>query len=129
MVTVIDVCVIIITIAILALIIPLFFLFREIKRMRSTTEHIMEKIDGEFTPLIANLKTISHDLGAISSLARSQVEQVDVTASALNKKLLTVVEQWTSTASLLHEVVDESAVDVAAFLRGLSRGVKFFFKK
>jgi len=127
MVTVIDVCTIIITIAILSLIIPLFFLFLEVKRMRSTTEQVMGKIGEELTPLISNLKNITNDLSSISSVARSQIEQVDLTATTLNKNVKTIVDQWTRTAYLLHDVVDESAVDIAAFLKGLSRGVKFFF--
>jgi uncharacterized protein YoxC len=127
MVTVIDVCMIIITLAILALIIPLVFLLRDVRSMRNTTETVMGKIEGELTPLISNLKKITHDLSAISSTARTQIEQVDLTATTLNKNVKTIVDQWTRTASLIHDVVDESAVDIAAFLRGISRGVKFFF--
>ena len=127
MVTVIDVCMIIITLAILALIIPIIILLRDVRSMRSTTETIMEKIEGELTPLISNLKKITHDVSAISSTARTQIEQVDMTATTVNRNVKTIVEQWTRTAYLLHDVVDESAVDIAAFLRGISRGVKFFF--
>lgn len=127
MVTVIDVCMIIITIAILSLIVPIIILLRDVRSMRSTTENVMGKIEGELTPLIANLKNISNDISSISSAARTQIEQVDLTATALNKNVKTIVEQWTRTAYLLHDVVDESAVDIAAFIRGLSRGVKFFF--
>ena len=127
MVTVIDVCMIIITIAILSLIIPLIILLRDVRSMRSTTENVIEKIEGELTPLISNLKNISDDLSSISSAARTQIEQVDLTATALNKNVKTIVEQWTRTAYLLHDVIDESAVDIAAFIRGISRGVKFFF--
>ena len=127
MVTVIDVCMIITTIAILSLIVPLIILLRDVRSMRSTTENVIEKIEGELTPLISNLKNISDDLSSISSAARTQIEQVDLTATALNKNVKTIVEQWTRTAYLLHDVIDESAVDIAAFIRGISRGVKFFF--
>jgi predicted PurR-regulated permease PerM len=127
MVTVIDVCMIIITIAILALIIPLIFLLRDVRSLRSTTENVMGKVEGELAPLISNLKNITDDFSSITSAARTQIEQVDLTATTLNKNVKTIVEQWTRTAYLLHDVVDESAVDIAAFLRGISRGVKFFF--
>ena len=127
MVTVIDVCMIIITIAILALIIPLIFLLRDVRSLRSTTENVMGKVEGELTPLISNLKNITDDFSSITSAARTQIEQVDLTATALNKNVKTIVEQWTRTAYLLHDVIDESAVDIAAFIRGISRGVKFFF--
>jgi hypothetical protein len=60
-------------------------------------------------------------------MARSQIEQVDLTATTLNKDVKTILKQWTKTTYLLHDVVDEPAVDIAAFLRGISRGVKFFF--
>jgi len=127
MVTVIDVCMIIITIAILALIIPLIFLLRDVRSLRSTTENVMGKVEGELTPLISNLKNITDDFSSITSAARTQIEQVDLTATTLNKNVKTIVEQWTRTAYLLHDVIDESAVDIAAFIRGISRGVKFFF--
>ena len=127
MVTVIDVCMIIITIAILALIIPLIFLLRDVRSLRSTTENLMGKVEGELAPLISNLKNITDDFSSITSAARTQIEQVDLTATTLNKNVKTIVEQWTRTAYLLHDVIDESAVDIAAFLRGISRGVKFFF--
>lgn len=127
MVTVIDVCLVIIAIAMLLLIILLIFLFQDVRRLRNTTEKVMLSIEDELTPLISNLKAMSSDLSAISSTVRSQVEQVDFTATTINKNLKTVVEQWTRTAYLLHDVVDESAVDIAAFLRGVSRGVRFFF--
>lgn len=127
MVTVIDVCIIIIAIAVLSLIIPLIVLLQDVRKVRSTAENVMVKLEKELTPLISNLKNITNDLSSISSMARSQIEQADLTATTLNKDVKTIVEQWKRTAYLLHDVVDESAVDIAAFLRGISRGVKFFF--
>lgn len=127
MVTVIDVCMVLMTIALLVLVISLVFLVQDVRRLRSTTEKAMLNIEGELTPLISNLKVISGDISTITAAVRSQVEQVDYTATTINRNLQSAVEQWTRTAQLLHDVADESAVNIAAFLRGVSRGVRFFF--
>ena len=127
MVTIVDVCMIIITLALVSLIAGLIFVLLDVRKMRSTTELFMQKIEHELTPVLSNVERISGDLSAMSTTIRQQVEKVDLTATNVNKNVNSVVDQWTRTATLLHDAVDDSVVDVAAFIRGLSRGVKFFF--
>ena len=127
MVTIVDVCMIIITLALVSLIAGLIFVLLDVRKMRSTTELFMQKIEHELTPVLSNMERISGDLAAMSTTIRQQVEKVDLTATNVNKNVNSVVDQWTRTATLLHDAVDDSVVDIAAFMRGLSRGVKFFF--
>ena len=127
MVTIVDVCMIIITLALVSLIAGLIFVLLDVRKMRSTTELFMQKIEHELTPVLSNLERISGDLSAMSTTIRQQVEKVDLTATNVNKNVNSVVDQWTKTATVLHDAVDDSVVDIAAFIRGLSRGVKFFF--
>ena len=127
MVTIVDVCMIIITLALVSLIAGLIFVLLDVRKMRITTELFMQKIEHELTPVLSNVERISGDLSAMSTTIRQQVEKVDLTATNVNKNVTSVVDQWTRTATLLHDAVDDSVVDIAAFIRGLSRGVKFFF--
>ena len=127
MVTIVDVCMIIITLALVSLIAGLIFVLLDVRKMRSTTEQFMQKIEHEIIPVLTNVERISGDLSAMSTTIRQQVENVDLTATNVNKNVNSVIDQWTRTATILHDAVDDSVLDISAFIRGLSRGVKFFF--
>jgi uncharacterized protein YoxC len=127
MVTIVDVCMIIITLALVALIAGLIFVLLDVRKMRSTTEQFMQKIEHELIPVLKNVEQISGDLSSMSTTIRHQVENVDLTATNVNQNVKSVIDQWTRTATILHDAVDDSVLDIAAFIRGFSRGVKFFF--
>ena len=127
MVTIVDVCIVIITLALVSLIAGLILVLLDVRKMRSTTEQFMQKIEHELIPVLSNVERISGDLSAMSTTIRQQVEKVDFTATHVNKNVNAVIDQWSRTATILHDAVDDSVVDVVAFIRGLSRGVKFFF--
>ena len=127
MVTIVDVCMIIITLALVSLMAGLIFVLLDVRKLRTTTEQFMQKIEHELAPVLTNVERISGDLSAVSSTIRSQVEKVDLTATSVNKNVTSVIDQWTRTATILHDAVDDSVLDIAAFIRGVSRGIKFFF--
>jgi hypothetical protein len=127
MVTIVDVCMIIITLALVSLIAGLIFVLLDVRKLRNTTEQFMQKIEHELAPVLSNVEKISGDLSAVSTTIRDQVEKVDLTATNVNKNVNSVINQWTRTATILHDAVDDSVLDVAAFIRGVSRGIKFFF--
>jgi uncharacterized protein YoxC len=127
MVTIVDVCMIIITLAIVSLIAGLIFVLLDVRKMRNKTEQFMVKIEPQLTPFLSNIERITGDLAAMSATLREQVENVDLTATNVNRNVNTVVDQWTRTATILHDAIDDSVLDIAALLRGVSRGVKFFF--
>ena len=127
MVTIVDVCMIIITLALVSLIAGLIFVLLDVRKMRNTTEQFMGNIEPQLTPLLSNIERITGDLAAMSATVREQVENVDLTATNVNRNVNTVVDQWTRTATILHDAIDDSVLDIAALIRGVSRGVKFFF--
>ena len=51
----------------------------------------------------------------------------NILADHINKNLNSIIENWVATVNLLHDAVAEPIGDIAAFIRGLSKGVKFFF--
>ena len=126
MVTIVDVCIIIITLAIVSLIAGLVFILLDVRKMRNTTEQFMGNIEHQLTPLLSNIERITGDLASMSSTIKEQVENVDLTATNVNRNVNTVVDQWTRTATILHDAIDDSVLDIAALIRGVSRGVKFF---
>lgn len=127
MVTIVDVCMIIITLAIVSLIAGLIFVLLDVRKMRNTAEQFMGNIEHQLTPLLSNIERITGDLAAMSATVREQVENVDLTATNVNRNVNTVVDQWIRTATILHDAIDDSVLDIAALIRGVSRGVKFFF--
>jgi uncharacterized protein YoxC len=127
MVTIVDVCMIIITLALVSLMAGLILVLLDVRKMRSTTEQFIQTIEQELTPVLSNVEKISENLSAMSTTIRHQVENVDLTATNVNKNVNSVIDQWTRTATILHNAVDDSVLDIAAFIRGVSRGVKFFF--
>ena len=127
MVTIVDVCIIIITLALVSLIAGLIFILLDVRKMRITTEEFMGNLEHQLAPLLTNIEKITGDLAGMSSTIREQVENVDLTATNVNRNVNSVVEQWTRTATILHDAIDDSVLDIAALLRGVSRGVKFFF--
>jgi len=127
MVTIVDVCIIIITLAIVSLIAGLVLILLDVRKMRNTTEQFMGNLEHQLAPLLTNIEKITGDLAGMSSTIREQVENVDLTATNVNRNVNSVVDQWTRTATILHDAIDDSVLDIAALLRGVSRGVKFFF--
>ena len=127
MVTIVDVCMIIITLALVSLIAGLIYVLLDVRKMRTTTEQFLGKMEKELSPVLSNIEKITTDLAAMSSTARLQVEQVDLTATNINRNVSSLVEQWTRSATIFHDAIDDSVLDIAAFIRGVSRGVKFFF--
>ena len=127
MVTIVDVCIIIVTLALVSLITGLIFVLLDVRKIRITAGKCMEKIDHDLTPVLSNIEMITGDLAEISSTIRLQVEKVDLTTTNVNRNVNSVVEQWTRTATVLHDAVDDSVLDIVAFIRGVSRGISFFF--
>lgn len=125
--TVVNICVIIITIAIVSFIVVLIIALQDVRRIRVKSEKLMDKIDEGLNPILSSVDQISEDIRQITSTAKRQLERVDDTADYINKNINGIVENWIKTINLLNDAIAEPVVDVATFLKGLSRGVKFFF--
>lgn len=125
--TVIQVCIIIITIAIVSFIVVLIVALQNVRRVRIKMERIMDKIEGGVDPILSSVGQISDDIRQMSFTAKRQLVRVDDTANYINKNINDIVENWIHTIHLLNDAIAEPIMDIATFLKGLSRGVKFFF--
>jgi ABC-type transporter Mla subunit MlaD len=125
--TVVLICLIIITISLVLLIGALGFVLVEIRRLSRATEKLITHVETAVSPSLTMLSRLSEDVAVVTSTIRCQVERVDQTADHITKKLTGLVETWTKTGYVLHDAVVEPLVDLAALLRGLNRGITFFF--
>jgi hypothetical protein len=125
--TVVFICLIIITLSLVLLIGAMLFMLLEIRKLSKATEKLITHVEAGVTPALAMLSRLSEDIAGVTSTIRLQVERVDQTADHLTKNLIGLVETWTTTGYVLHDAVVEPLVDLAALLRGLNRGIRFFF--
>jgi predicted PurR-regulated permease PerM len=125
--TVVLICLIIITISLVLLIGAMMFVLVEIRRLSKATEKLITHVEEGVSPALTMLSRLSEDIAGVTSTIRFQVERVDQTADHLTKNLTGLVETWTKTGYVLHDAVVEPLVDLAALLRGLNRGITFFF--
>lgn len=125
--TVANVCVIIITIFIISLSIMLIIALKDVRKMRIKSERFLDKMEHEINPIISGIAQITEDIRQITYAARSQIEKVDSTADLINKNVNSIVEKWIKTVNSLHDAIAEPVGDIAVFLKGFSRGMRFFF--
>jgi len=127
--TVVFICLIIITISLVLLIGAMLFVLMEIRKLSKATEKLITHVEAGVSPTLTMLSRLSENIAGVTSTIRLQVERVDQTADHLTKNLAGLVETWTKTGYILHDALVEPLVDMAALLRGLNRGVNFFFSK
>lgn len=125
---VICMCLIIITVALLLLIGAMVFILIEVRRLSKVTEQLIAHLEKGINPVLFMLNKVSEDIASVTGTVRSQVARVDMTADHIGQNLLALAETCTKTGYLLHDAVAEPLVDLAALLKGLSRGVAFFFR-
>jgi hypothetical protein len=124
---VICVCLVIITGALVLLIGAVVFILIEVRRMSKETEKLIARLEEGVNPILGMLNKVSADIAGVTGTVRSQVARVDMTAEHIGQNLLALTETFTKTGYLLHDALAEPLIDLAAFLRGLSRGISFFF--
>jgi len=99
----------------------------DVRRMRIKSESFLDKIEGELNPITSEITQIAEDIRQITHTARCQIEKVDSTADFINKNVNNVFERWITTLNTLHDAIAEPVGDIVVFLKGFSRGIKFFF--
>ena len=125
--TIVNVCVIILTVAIVSIIVMLGIALRDVRSVRSKSEVFLDKLEQKLNPIVSEITLITEDIRQITTTAKCQVEKVDSTAEMINKNVSDVVERWIRTFNNLNDAVVEPVEDMAVFLKGFSRGLKYFF--
>lgn len=124
---VICVCLIIITAALLLLIAAMIFILLEVRRLGRLTENLIAHLEKGVNPVLTLLNKVSQDAACVTDSVRTQVQRVDLAADQIGKSLLSLVDTYTKTGYVLHNAIAEPLIDLAAFLKGLSRAFNFFF--
>ncbi len=125
--TVALICLIIITISLVLLIGAMAFVLVEIRKLSKATENLIAHVEKGVSPALTMISRLSEDMTGVSTAVRLQFERMDQTANHLTKNLTGLVETWTNTGYILHDAVAGPLVDLTALLRGLTRGINFFF--
>jgi len=126
--TVVIICLITITIALVILIGALIIQFLEVRRLCKAAEKLITHVERGVSPALIMLAKLSEDTARVTDTVRSRVERLDRTADHLTEDLASLVDTWTKTGYLLHDALVEPLVDMAALLKGLTRGVTFFIR-
>jgi uncharacterized protein YoxC len=124
---VICVCLIIITAALVVLIAAMIFILLEVRRLGKLTENLITHLKTGVNPVLTMLTKVSQDVAGVTDTVRVQVERVDVVADQIGKSLLSLVDTYAKTGYVLHNAIAEPLIDLAAFMKGLSRTFNFFF--
>jgi len=125
--TVVSVCIIIITAFLVAFVVMSLMALKEVRRARVRTEKFLDAIEQEINPLISEIRKVTEDIREITHTARDQVEKVDSTTDFISQNLNSTIEKWINTVDSLHDAVTEPVGDITSFLKGVSKGVRFFF--
>ena len=125
--TVVSVCVIILTVAIVSIIVMVGIALKDVQRMRRKSEVFLDKLEQKFNPILSEIVLITEDIRQITNIAKCQIEKVDSTAEMINKNVGDVAARWIRTLNNLNDAVVEPVEDMAVFLKGFSRGIKYFF--
>ena len=125
--TLVSVCIVIITILLVSLLVMLLIALKDVRRVRLRTEKFLDTIEQQCNPIISEVRLITEDIRKITYTARSQVEKIDSATDNIQENIQGVVDKWINTIDLLHDAVVEPVGDLSAFLRGVSKGVRFFF--
>ena len=124
---VINVCIIIITIAIVSLIIMLISVMKDVRRVRLKSEKLLDTIEDAINPIFFEIKQATENIRKITYTTRCQIEKVDSTADHITENLNKIVEKWIITVNVLNDALTEPIGDIVSLLKGVSKGVRFFF--
>jgi len=122
-----SVCIVVITICILFLLFMCIRALQDMRKIRIKTEIFLENIEKEISPLISDIRQVAEDARQITHTVRCQFEKVDSTTDVINQNIHSMIEKWIATLDSLHDAVAEPIGDIVAFLKGVSKGVSFFF--
>ena len=124
---VICVCLVIITAALVLLIAAMIFILLEVRRLSTVTENLIAHLEKGVNPVLTMLDKVSQDVAGVTDSVREQVQRVDLVADRIGKSLISLVDTYTKTGYVLHNAIAEPLIDLAAFMKGLSRTFNFFF--
>lgn len=112
------------------LIVAFIFWLREARRLMGSVERVVNSLDRDARPALESARGIIDDAGKVMTTIREEVDgfadvsrdvrdRVGDLAEAVEERL----EDLETVVDILHEEIEETALDVAAALRSTRRGV------
>ena len=122
------VCLIIIALSMVAFAVASIIVALEIKKTRENLSQFIEKLYREIVPLTAEIRLIAEDVRSVTKIARYQLERVDSSINYASSNLLTIIDGVVKTISAVRQGILAPFNNIAAILKGVSRGVEYFFR-
>jgi len=105
----------------------LIIALQDVRSMRIRSERFLDKIEQDLIPITSGFSQITEDIRQITYAARCQIEKVDSAVDLVNKNVNSIIEKWVATINVLNDAVVEPIEEIAVFLKGFSKGLKYFF--
>ena len=123
------VCLIIIALSMVAFAVASIIVALEIKKTRENLSQFIEKLDREIVPLTVEIRQIAEDVRSVTKITRYQLERIDSSINYATSNLLTIINSVVRTVGVVRYGILSPFNNIAAILKGVSRGVEYFFRK
>jgi len=122
------VCLIFITASISMFAVASIIVAAEVKKMRKQLFEFTQKLDREIVPLAAEIRQIAEDIRSVTKITRYQLERIDSSINYATSNLLTIIDSVVRTVGAVRHGILSPFNNIAAILKGVSRGVEYFFR-
>jgi hypothetical protein len=100
----------------------------EIKKTRENLSQFIEKLDREIVPLTVEIRQIAEDVRSVTKITRYQLERIDSSINYASNNLINVIDGVVRTINTVRYGILSPFNNIAAILKGVSRGVEYFFR-
>jgi predicted PurR-regulated permease PerM len=122
------VCLIIIALSMVAFAVASIIVALEIKKTRENLSQFIEKLDREIVPLTVEIRQIAEDVRSVTKITRYQLERIDSSINYASNNLIAVIDGVVRTINTVRHGILSPFNNIAAILKGVSRGVEYFFR-
>jgi uncharacterized protein YoxC len=122
------VCLIIIALSMVAFAVASIIVALEIKKTRENLSQFIEKLDREIVPLTVEIRQIAEDVRSVTKITRYQLERIDSSINYASNNLINVIDGVVRTINTVRYGILSPFNNIAAILKGVSRGVEYFFR-
>jgi predicted PurR-regulated permease PerM len=123
-----TVCLVVIALAMVIFAVASIMVVSEIQRIRESLGEFILKLDREIIPLAAEIRQVAEDVRSVTGMTRYQLERINASINYASNNLLVVVDSIVRTINTVRHGILSPFNNIAAILKGVSRGVEYFFR-
>jgi len=122
------ICLISITLSVIVFAVCSIMFTREVKKTREMLTEFVQKVERELVPLTVEVRRIAEDIGSVTKITRHQLERVDSSINYASSNLIMIIDGVVRTVNAVRQSILAPFNNIAALLKGVSRGVEYFFR-